>query len=194
MMNSLIYFLLMVSNVYAFIYSPLFSSQLSTPLLKSSRGLKAHNIEMSGEYLENINNDSVFLNNNKPTPEDAKLKKLQSISRNINEYMKTTSKKTDAKIEQGFKSTYMPIPKAPFDTIFININQIKKIYISASVDRMIFELSSGRRYVYYINNKDDYNKMDQLIKLIPSQHKICIINDVHNTMDDPFGHLYCETK
>jgi len=186
MMNSLICFLLMLSNVYAFIYGPLFTSHN-----KLSRGFKTHTIEMSGEYLDNINNYSSFLNK----AEDPKTKKLRRISRNIDEWMKNTSKSADKKIEKGRQSTYSVIPKATFDTIFINIYQIQKIYMSSNFDRVIFELSStGMRYVYYVNNKDDESKMNQLMKLIPNHHKICIINDWHNVMDDPFGYLYCEKK
>ena len=188
MTNSLLYFMLMVSHVCAFIYGPLFTNHNNHH--KLLRGFKAHAIEMSGEYLDNINNYSSFLNK----ADDPKIKKLQKISRNIDDWMKNTSKTADKKIEKGRESTYTVIPKATFDTIFVNIYQIQKIYISSNEDRMIFELATGRRYVYYVQNPDDKKKMEQLIKLIPVPYKICIINDWYKVMDDPFGFLYCEKK
>ncbi len=184
MMSLIIYFLLFVSNVYAFICRPPFT-HIKKPMLTVTI-MGSH----SNDYLENLNNYTSFLNK----AEEPKIQKLRIISRNINDYMKTASKTTDPKLETGQKSTYMPIPKASFDTIFLNINQICKMYISSNLDRIIFEMLSGKRYVFYINNNDEYKKMDQLMKLIPNGHKICIINDYHNIMDDAFGYLYCEKK
>ncbi len=181
-MNLIIYFLLLISNVYAFV---------CVPVYKHQNMLRANNMQMGGDYLENLNNYTSFLNKAEEPPN---IQKLRIISRNINDYMKTTTNTNDPKLEKGQRSTYMPIPKASFDTIFLNINQITKIYISSNLDRIIFELISAKRYVYYINNNNEYKKMDQLMKLIPNGHKICIINDYHSTMDDPFGHLYCEKK
>ncbi len=173
------YFLLMLTNVYAFVYPHSFKHHNHLTCIKS----------MSNEYLDKINDYSDYLNNDK-----IKVKKLEKIRNNITNYIKTKTDDKSKKIELGFKSTYQPIPKAEFDTIFMNINNIIKIYMSSNVDRMIFELATGKRYVYYINNKDDYTKMDQLIRLIPSKHKIVIINDIQNVMDDPFGFLYCDKK
>lgn len=181
-MNLIVYFLLLLSNVYAFICVPSFAR-------KPHKMLRSCN--MGGDYLENLNNYSAFLNK---AEEPSKIQKLRIISRNINDYMKSTSNTTDPKIERGTRATFIPIPKASFDTIFININQITKMYISSSLDRIIFEMQTGKRYVYYINNNDEYQKMDQLMRLIPNGHKICIINDYYSIMDDPFGHLYCEKK
>lgn len=145
-------------------------------------------------YLNSINNNqyksirSEILKND-PNTQDNTIKKLEKIQNNIHKYI---SKKNNT-IEQGHKSTYRAIPKATFDTIFLNINQIQKVYISYNKDRMIFELLNTK-YVYYIKNKEDYDKMEKFIFIIPSKIKIIIINDVENTMNDPFGHLYCDPK
>jgi hypothetical protein len=127
---------------------------------------------------------------------DNKLRKLEGIRNKITNYIKkeTNKKEIPTKIENGHVSTYQAIPKASFDTIFLNIYNISKVYLSYNVDRMIFEMQTGRRFVYYIANADEREKMNQLINLAPNNMKIIIINDVAKTMDDPFGHLYCEPK
>lgn len=172
-----IYFLLMITQVYAFMYTQGFRPQHHLTSVKS----------MSNDYLDKINDYSDYLNKDK-------VKKLEKIRNNITNYIKTKKDDNSKKIEHGFKSTYQPISKADFDTIFLNINNIVNIFISSNIDRMIFELATGKRYVYYINSKEDYTKMDQLIRLIPCKHKVIIINDIRNVMDDPFGFLYCEKK
>ncbi len=128
-------------------------------------------IYMINDYLEHINNH-----------DDTVVKKF------------ITTWQNDKKLDKGYLSTYKPIPKATFDTIFLNIYQINKIYMSASMDRLVFEIFDQRRFVFYIKDKDEYRKMMQLIDLIPNQIKIIIINDIHKCMDDPFGFLYCEPK
>ena len=119
-------------------------------------------------------------------PKENPIKKLENVKNNIDKYMKMQNKT----IEKGFKSTYRPIPKVLFDTIFLNIFQIHTVYISSNKDRFIFELNNTNRYVYYIKDNDDYNKMEKLLNII----KIMIINDIEKTMDDPFGYLYCDPK
>lgn len=170
-----IYFLLMITQVYSFMYTQSFKHHNHLTSIKS----------MSNNYLDRINDYSDYLNKDK-------MKKLGKIRDNITNYIKTDD--NSKKIEHGFKSTYQPIPKADFDTIFLNINNIVNIFMSSNIDRIIFELATGKRYVYYINSKEDYSKMDQLIRLIPIKHKIIIINDIRNVMDDSFGFLYCEKK
>jgi hypothetical protein len=143
-----------------------------------------NNADDSLSYLDKINKK-----------QEPKIKKLESIRNNISKFLKDTNKKEDiSKIEKGHISTYQPIPQANFDTIFLNIYNISKIYMSYNVDRIIFEMQTGRRYVFYISKQEDRNKMDNLMKLIPNKIKILIINDVKNTMDDPFGYLYCAPK
>jgi hypothetical protein len=143
-----------------------------------------NNADEPSSYLDKIDK--------KPEP---KIKKLVSIRNNISKFLKDTNKKEDiSKIEKGHISTYQPIPQANFDTIFLNIYNISKLYMSYNVDRIIFEMQTGRRYVFYISKQEDRNKMDNLMKLIPNKIKILIINDVKNTMDDPFGYLYCAPK
>lgn len=179
-MSYFVYWFLMISNVYAFTCLPkIYSNHHNS--LTSIRS-------MSNDYLNKLNDYSEYLDTN------TKVKRLESIRNNIVNYIKTKKDDDSKKMQIGFKSTYQPIPKVDFDTIFLNINHICQIYISSNVDRMIFELTSGKRYVYYIRTKEEYNKMDQLIKLIPRNHKTIIINDIYKVMDDPFGFLYCEKK
>lgn len=175
--SQILYLLLTVTNVYAFICSPLFS-----PKRPNFIEAKSFKVDMSNNYLENINNN--------PKP----IKRLESLRNNITKYIQANKTENQPKLQKGITSSYMPIPKSSFDTIFLNINHIHKIYISYNVDRMIFEMKTGSRYVYYINSKDEYIKMNQLMNLIPNNYKAIIINDIHNTMDDPFGFLYCERK
>ncbi len=96
------------------------------------------------------------------------------------------------KIEKGFTSAHKPIPKSTFDTIFLNIFRINKVYISSTLDRMIFETNTGDKYLHYIKDQDDYMLLNQLLKLISLKCKFVIISDVKNMMDDPYGSLYCE--
>lgn len=184
-----LYLILTLTNVYAFMHNPLFA--IHNHKLK----LNAASMDMSNDYLDNINKYTGFLDaTEKKQDHNPNIKKLEGIRKNITNYIKSQKDDNTKKIEPGFRSTYRPIPKATFDTIFMNINQIKQIYISYNVDRIIFEMLDKRRYVYYIDNKNEYKKMEQLMKLIPSQYKTIIINDVGKTMDDPFGYLYCDTK
>jgi hypothetical protein len=148
---------------------------------------------MSNDYLNRINDYSDYLNKDKVNKND-KVKKMEKIRNNITNYIKTKTDDNSKNIEHGFKSTYQPIPKSDFDKIFLNINNIINIYISSNIDRIIFELVNGKRYVYYVNSKEDYAKIDQLIRIIPIKHKIIIISDIRNVMDDSFGFLYCEKK
>jgi hypothetical protein len=131
--------------------------------------------------------DKISKTNNTP---DKSLKKLDGIRKHITNYMK--EKKDDKQIQTGHRSTYMPIPKASFDTIFLNIFNIAIIYMSCNMDRMIFEINPSKRYVFYIKSKEDYAKISQLIAMIPNKVKMIVINDVRNLMDDAFGFLYCE--
>lgn len=144
----------------------------------------------------NADDTQSYLEKLSKTPQNNKLKRLEGIRNNITNYIQkeATQKQPPAKIEKGYLSTYQPIPKATFDTIFLNIYNITKVYMSYNLDRMIFEMNTGRRYVYYVKNMEDYEKMEKMVNLVPNSIKIIIINDVMKTMDDPFGHLYCEPK
>lgn len=180
--TQLLYFIITMTNVQAFISSPIYIHKLNKfPQIQSSY--------MSNDYLENINKYTKYLNTDQKN-----IKKLDGIRKNITNYIKAHKDDNIPKIQNGMRSTYQPIPKATFDTIFMNINQIKLLYISSNVDRIIFEMRDNRRYVYYISNKDDYKRMEQLMNLVPTPYKSIIINDVCGSMDDPFGFLYCDQK
>lgn len=181
----LVYYLVFASNILiAQSVKPqslCFSMRL-LPIMQNSSDKPE--ISVSSSYLESINNNN-----------DKKIKKLESVRNNIVKYLKSEKDDPEThKMEKGFVSTFYPIPKANFDTIFLSIFQICTVYMSYNLDRIIFELQSGKRYVYYIKDKADYKKISQLIDLIPNKIKHVIINDVKNTMDDVFGHLYCEPK
>lgn len=167
-------------------YCILLFSMLMTCTNAFSYLIMQNNADESLSYLDKLN---------KKTSEP-KIKKLESVRNNISKYLKDTNKKEvpDPMIEKGMISTYQAILKASFDTIFLNIYNISKLYMSSNMDRIIFEMESGKRLVYYIKNKDDREKIDKLVNLIPNKIKILIINDVYKTMDDPFGYLYCVPK
>lgn len=120
------------------------------------------------------------------------IKRLENIKSKITNYVKET--KDTNKLEKGRVSTFQAIPKVSFDNIFMNINNISKIYMSYNVDRIIFEMTFGKRLLFYIKDKEDKERIDMLIRLIPNQLKCIIITDVKNTMDDVFGYLYCSPK
>lgn len=137
-------------------------------------------VSESYSYLDNINKAYV-----------SKQKPLAGGIRNLlPSIIKGT--KSEKKLEKGHTSSYSPIPIASFDTIFMNIRQFTKIYMPPTVDRMIFEIDANKRFVYYISNKLEQTKIDQLIQLMPNKCKMIIINDVQNVMDNPYGYLYCD--
>lgn len=148
------------------------------------------------------NNIRISANQKYPTMQDSSESYLEKINAQPVKKQEPIRKKITNSIkplnahknEKGFVSTFYAIPKANFDTIFLNIYQISIIYFSSNVDRMIFELKTGKRFVYYITDNAEYEKINQLVNLIPHKIKHIIINDVKNTMDDIFGHLYCEPK
>ncbi len=169
---------LFLNSTYAFVAYPSRSSYLVGKW--SMCAFDNQNDAMS--YL-----DKLSKTNNEP---DKSLKKLEGIRKHITNYMK--EKKDDKQIQTGYRSTYMPIPKASFDTVFLNIFNVTIIYMSYNMDRMIFEINPTKRYVFYIKSKQDYAKINQLITMIPNKVKMIVINDVRNLMDDAFGFLYCE--
>ena len=176
MISKNIYILILLSNLFfshSFIYSP----YINYNKLKTINMISNDN-DLS--YLDKINKPS------------STVKKLENMKKNITNFLKENKSGTK-KIEKGYKSTYMPIPKSDFDNIFLNINNIITIFMSANMDRVIFVLSTDRKYVFYINTKEQLQQMEQLINILPNKNvKKIIINDVMNIMDDPFGFLYCE--
>ena len=89
------------------------------------------------------------------------------------------------------------IPKTSFDNLFLNIGSIKNIYTTSVSDRIIVELINNKRYVYYYNNKNDYDKVQVLLNiamLYNNNVTMMIISDYGNVMESIYGHLYCEEK
>ncbi len=164
-----LYLFLLLTRAFSFMTIPI-SSTFNKHRFMS---LTKMNYYMTSDYLQNID-------------------RLEKVKKNITNYIK--EKKDDKKLEKGFKSTYQPIPKTSFDSIFLSIYHVSKVYMSANMDRFIFELNTGRKYVFYVHDKEDHDKMIQIINIIPHNVKHIIINDVHNCMDDSFGFLFCEPK
>lgn len=188
MSSKIIYSILYIINIlnicYSFYYPSTLPKMKSMPIyaIKNARAnYMSDNTDDTSSYLDRLNKKN-----------DTNINKLEKVKNNITKYIQ--SKKDTHTIEKGFTATFYPIPKASFDTIFLNIYHITKVYISSNVDRMVFELTNGKRYVYYIKDNDEKNKMEKLINLIPNKVKFIIINDVYKVMDDPFGYLYCESN
>ena len=81
-----------------------------------------------------------------------------------------------------------PIPSLTFDSLFMILFSITKIYISSNSDRIIVEYDN-KKGVYYINNNTERNKIEFLISLINVD--VTIVNDYPTKMDYPSGDLYC---
>lgn len=151
------------------------------------------NIKKSPTFRMNLNNinenndDNILNKNNKNTD-----KKLLKIKDSIQKYIEKKNNVEDQRIKDSFIPNKGIIKKVDFDKVFLNISNIQKIYLSSNNDRIIIELINNVRNVYYMKDKNDFDKIKQLIKLIPNKHKIIIISDYHNMMDDMYGPLYCE--
>ena len=191
----LLVFLTLISISDTFIHFPKYNiNQLKNKIICSA--LSISNNTNTQSYLEQISTpkkETQLIRKNilsNIQKSENNIKRLQNVQNNIDRYIQDKNRT----LEKGFISTYRPIPKATFDTIFLNIFQIDKVYISSNKDRMIFEFSNTNRYVYYIKNKEDFLKMEQFLNVIPNKIKISIINDIEKTMDDPFGYLYCDPK
>lgn len=81
-----------------------------------------------------------------------------------------------------------------FDTLFLNIFNIKKVYFSSINDRIIVVYKNDYKNVYYIDTEYDLKKIKHLISLISKNIKCIIISDFENVMNSRFGYLYCEEK
>lgn len=170
MIKTLLLNILFLTNVYSFI---------TYPSLRSLSFKRCYTMQLSdnsGDYLDSINKKHID--------------KLENVKTKIIKYI--NQQKDENKLEKGYNPCFNPIKRVSFDTIFLNILNVKTIYMSNNSDRLIFEHHNGFRCVYYINNKEELIKINQLIKLIPHSIKTIIICDIHNVMDDMFGHLYCE--
>jgi hypothetical protein len=142
--------------------------------------------EMNTKKNKNIENNIVpkSLDNANQTT-----KKLESIRNKITNYL---DEKHKTKSEPKFTTRYNnPIPKTDFDKIFLNINNIKTIYISNDNDRAIFEFFTSQKYVYYLKDTKNRQLLNKIINILTQPVKIVIICD-KTVMDDPFGHLYCD--
>lgn len=164
---------------------------LSTNVYKLPCGLGSRNqrnIKKSPTFRMNLNKHN---ENYDKTPEDDS-KKLLRIKENIQKYIEKKNYVENQRVNNTFVSNKGIIKKVDFDKVVINIRNIQKIYFSSNNDRIIIELVNNTRNVYYMKDKNDLTKIEELINLIPNKIKIIIITDYERMMDDMYGPLYCE--
>lgn len=85
----------------------------------------------------------------------------------------------------------VPIPIIQFDDIFLNINIINNVFLSANSDRVII-FYNNKKGVYYINSKKELNKLEFILSLVKCNIKIIV--DYPNSMDNINGPLYCTPR
>lgn len=79
-----------------------------------------------------------------------------------------------------------PVPVLSFDEFFLNINGIKKIYLSVNRDRFVMEYKNTRG-IYYIK-KYETDKMKYLLSVINTEIQVVI--NIASILDDLSGPLY----
>ena len=79
-----------------------------------------------------------------------------------------------------------PVPVLSFDEFFMNINGIKKIYITTNNDRFVMEYKNTRG-IYYIK-KYEKEKIKYLLSVINAEIQIVI--NMASLLDDLNGPLY----
>lgn len=79
-----------------------------------------------------------------------------------------------------------PIPVISFDVLFLNWNNINRIYLSSDSDRIIILYGNDKKGVYYIHT-DQLNKIEFLLSKTSA---IITIEPVCN-LDNKWYHLYC---
>lgn len=87
--------------------------------------------------------------------------------------------------------TIEPIPIIEFDDIFLNINIINNVFLSANSDRIVI-FYNNKKGVYYINSKRELNKLEFILSLVKADIKIIV--DYPNAMDNITGPLYCTPR
>lgn len=86
-----------------------------------------------------------------------------------------------------------PIPLITFDDIFMNINSINNVFLSANNDRVVI-FYNDKKGVFYIESNQMRKKVDFLLSLIPPIINVKIITDYPTAMDVQSGELYCTPK
>ena len=81
---------------------------------------------------------------------------------------------------------HKPVPVLTFDEFFMNINGIKKIYITANNDRFVMEYKNTRG-IYYIK-KYEKDKIKYLLSVIDAEIQVVI--NIASLLDDLNGPLY----
>lgn len=118
-----------------------------------------------------------------------KVERLKSIRDNITKYMEDKKPKNSGYSSRYNQNAIIPID---FDKLFLNLNQIAHVYISADYDRAVFYLSDSRRFVYYIRTPQDKELFEKIIKYISHPVKIRVICD-KTLFTDKFGYLYTDS-
>jgi hypothetical protein len=149
-------------------------------------------------FLNNDKDDDDNYSNNDNYSDDDSYRKspILRMNYNITNNKKYIRDNLNIKEDDEYKkkSSKEIIVKINFDTLFLKIFNINKIYMSSNYDRIIICYDDNNKNVFYIETDEDKQKINYLIKLINKNIKIIIISDYHNIMDSPFGYLYCETK
>jgi len=163
-----------VIQVYAFIVPPITQ-------IKQRYHTAIHSINCAEEdipYLDKIEKQ-----------DKKKIERLQSIRNNISKYLVDVNKQKNS--TNTHKSSYESNPIMPidFDTLFLNINNIARIYLPSDYDRAVFYMSNNKRNVFFVKSKTDKELIEKLIKFIAKPVKIIVICD-KSVFTDKFGFLY----
>lgn len=86
-----------------------------------------------------------------------------------------------------------PIPIITFDDIFMNINSINNVFLSANSDRVVI-FYNNEKGVFYIETNQMRKKVEFILSLIPPTINVKIITDYPTAMDIQSGELYCTPK
>ena len=82
-----------------------------------------------------------------------------------------------------------PIPVISFDVLFLNWNNVNRIFLSSDSDRIILFYGNDKKGVYYIH-ADQLNKIEFLLSKTPA---VITIEAVCN-LDNKWFHLYCSPR
>lgn len=118
--------------------------------------------------------------------------RLKSLRKNITKYIVANKKSNNTiqavKTKQS-RPSIQPIMPIDFDNLFLNINNISKIYMSSDYDRVVFYFTDNRRHIYLVKSKRDKDLMEKIIKFISQPVRIVVICD-KTVFTDKFGFLY----
>lgn len=82
-----------------------------------------------------------------------------------------------------------PIPVISFDDLFLNWNNVNRVFLSEDCDRIILLYGNDKKGVYYIE-PDQHTKIEYMLSITSA---IVTIEAVCN-LDNPWFHLYCSPR